>query len=60
MKILLTIPTWNEAAVIERTLMAVCDFARSRLAEHYVTIEDADNGSTEGTIDLVNAYIAGM
>ncbi len=56
MKILITIPTWNEAAVIEQTLTIVCEVAHSRLAEHEVTIEVADNGSTDETRVIVERY----
>lgn len=52
-RILITVPTWNEAPLIERNLMmlrAACDRLFDRAS---VTIEVADNGSTDGTGDIV-------
>lgn len=52
-RILITIPTWNEAVVIERNLRTVIA-AVSRLFPHDdVRIEVADNGSTDETREIV-------
>lgn len=52
-RILITIPTWNEAVVIERNLRALRDAVEKYLPSHEVTIEVADNGSTDGTTEIV-------
>lgn len=52
-RILITIPTWNEAVVIERSLAVLCDAVARRLPGRDVSIEIADNGSTDGTPDIV-------
>lgn len=51
-RILITIPTWNEARVIGRTLEAVQGAVRTFLSGHDVSIEVADNASTDGTADI--------
>lgn len=52
-RILITIPTWNEAVVVRDTLMKVRDAASRYLSGHDVVIEVADNGSTDGTREIV-------
>lgn len=52
-RVLITIPTWNEEIVIRGTLAAVRDAAVHRLSGHDVTIEVADNGSTDRTRGIV-------
>lgn len=54
-RILITIPTWNEASIIERTLTTLGDACARLLSEHDVTIEVADNGSTDATSDVVRS-----
>lgn len=54
-RILITIPTWNEAIVIERSLAVLRDAVARHLGEHEVTIEVADNGSTDGTRGIVRS-----
>lgn len=51
-RILLTIPTWNEARVIARTIDAVQVAVKTFLPGHDVVIEIADNASTDGTADI--------
>lgn len=51
-RILITIPTWNESCVIERTLELVRTAARAYLPMHEVLIEVVDNASTDGTADI--------
>ncbi|MEO5927714.1 MAG: glycosyltransferase [Patescibacteria group bacterium] len=52
-RVLITIPAWNEAVVIERNLRIVHD-AIARLFPHdTVTVEVADNGSTDATREIV-------
>ena len=53
MRILITIPTWNEATTIERTLAELSLLAKTILRDHEVTIEVADNGSTDGTLEKI-------
>lgn len=53
MRILITIPTWNEAVVIDTTLTTMSEAVKKFLPEHDVTIEVADNGSTDGTREIV-------
>ena len=55
-RVLITIPAWNEAQIIEQTLAQVVEVARGRLGEHDVLIEVADNGSTDGTATLARAF----
>lgn len=55
MRVLITVPTWNEAVVIERNLALLQDAIRKYLPEHEVIIEVADNGSTDGTVEIVGA-----
>ncbi len=57
-RILITIPTWNEAAIIARTLATLGDACTRLLPDHDVTIEVADNGSTDGTDSIVRNFIA--
>lgn len=52
-RILITIPTWNEAAVIGRNLHILKRNIAERLPAHDVTVEVADNGSTDGTREIV-------
>ncbi|MFH1078627.1 MAG: glycosyltransferase [Patescibacteria group bacterium] len=54
-RILIAIPTWNEAIVIERSLAVLRDAVARHLGEHDVTIEVADNGSTDGTRSIVRS-----
>ena len=52
-RILLTVPTWNEAVIIERNL-GLLDQACARLLAGYDwTVEVSDNGSTDATRDIV-------
>ena len=55
-RVLITIPAWNEAQIIEQTLAQVVEVARRSLGEHDVLIEVADNGSTDGTAALARAF----
>lgn len=48
-RILITVPTWNEALVIGANLSSLIKQAQIFLAEHDVLIELADNGSTDET-----------
>ncbi|MBU1630138.1 glycosyltransferase [Patescibacteria group bacterium] len=48
-RILITIPTWNEAVIIERNLKILQEAVLEYLPHHEVVIEVADNGSTDGT-----------
>jgi len=50
-RILITIPTWNEARIIARTVAVVRDAASKYLPGHEVMIEVSDNASTDGTAD---------
>ncbi|MBI4139134.1 glycosyltransferase [Candidatus Uhrbacteria bacterium] len=52
-RLLITIPTWNEAVVIGKNLRVLQDAVSRYLPEHDVTIEVADNGSTDGTREIV-------
>lgn len=54
MRILITVPTWNEAVVIERNLALLQAAIQKHLPEHNVMIEVADNGSTDGTVELIH------
>ncbi|MBU2613629.1 glycosyltransferase [Patescibacteria group bacterium] len=56
-RILITIPTWNEAVVIERSLAVLRDAVARHLGDRTVTIEVADNGSTDGTREIVRDVI---
>ncbi|OGL74352.1 hypothetical protein A3E39_03405 [Candidatus Uhrbacteria bacterium RIFCSPHIGHO2_12_FULL_60_25] len=56
-RILITIPTWNEAMIIERSLATLGDACTRLLPDHDVTIEVADNGSTDGTSDIVRSTL---
>lgn len=53
MNILLTVPTWNEELVIARNLALLQEAVLRYLPEHDATIEVADNGSTDRTIDRI-------
>lgn len=53
MKILLTIPTWNEAVVIRKTLESVVQRMRQLFPTDQVIIEVADNASTDDTRKIV-------
>lgn len=57
-RLLITIPAWNEARVIARTLATLGDACERLLSGHDVTIEVADNGSTDGTVRIVRDFIA--
>lgn len=52
-RILITIPTWNEAVVIERNLRSVLDATKRLFPNDDVKIEVADNGSTDATKEIV-------
>ena len=52
MRILITIPTWNEARIIARSVGIVRDAASTYLPGHDVVIEVSDNASTDGTADV--------
>ncbi len=49
MRILITIPTWNEEHIIQHSLEILKTAVATFLSEHDVTIEIADNGSTDAT-----------
>jgi glycosyltransferase involved in cell wall biosynthesis len=51
-RILITIPTWNEARIIERTIEIVQAAIRTYLPAHDVLIEVVDNASTDDTADI--------
>jgi len=53
-RLCITIPTWNEAVVIERNLRLLFDATKRYLPEHDVMIEVADNGSTDATREIVH------
>lgn len=52
-RILITIPTWNEAVVIERNLGVAVEAARRLFPNDVVIIEVADNASTDETSEIV-------
>ncbi|MBU1034966.1 glycosyltransferase [Patescibacteria group bacterium] len=52
-RILITIPTWNEAVIIERNLKILKEAVLQFLPHHEVTIEVADNGSMDGTREII-------
>lgn len=54
-RILITVPTWNEALVIQRNLEILKDRAGVLLPTHDVQIEVVDNGSTDATREIVQA-----
>jgi glycosyltransferase involved in cell wall biosynthesis len=56
MRILITVPTWNEAVVIERNLGILSDSIKTYLPEHDVIIEVADNGSTDKTREIIRKF----
>lgn len=56
-RLLITIPTWNEGLVIERNLNTLLQEIPRLLPEDDVLIEVADNGSTDGTRDLVRRLV---
>lgn len=55
-RLLITIPTWNEAATLEQTLATVTEFARVSLSLHDVIVEVADNGSTDETRKIAQEF----
>ncbi len=55
-RILITIPAWNEEQVIAKTIERVIEVAKTTLGEHEVTIEIADNASTDQTAAIVSRY----
>jgi glycosyltransferase involved in cell wall biosynthesis len=59
-RIRITVPTWNEAVVIERNLSILVDAVRRHLSEHDVTIEVADNASTDDTRVIVHCVKMGL
>lgn len=56
MRILVAIPAYNEAEVIGATLATLHDFLFADLAEHDWRIVVADNGSNDGTADIVREF----
>ncbi|HWQ99724.1 MAG TPA: glycosyltransferase [Candidatus Methylomirabilis sp.] len=56
-RILITIPCWNEASIIERSLATLGDACAHLLSDHDVTIEVVDNGSSDGTSDVARRFI---
>lgn len=59
-RIVITIPTWNEAVVIERNLLVLAETSKRLLPEHDVLIEVADNGSTDATQSIVHRVNTGL
>ncbi len=55
MRILITLPVWNEATIIRRSLEILHDAILQRLPDDAVRIEVVDNGSTDRTADIVQA-----
>ena len=52
-RILLTMPAWNEALIIEKNLRTLHDACSRLLVGHDWIIEVADNGSTDSTPSIV-------
>lgn len=59
-RIRITVPTWNEAVVIERNLRMLVEAVRMHLSTHTVTIEVADNASTDDTRAIVQCVKMGL
>jgi glycosyltransferase involved in cell wall biosynthesis len=59
-RIRITVPTWNEAVVIERNLRLLVEAVRIHLPAHTVTIEVADNASTDDTRAVVQCVKTGL
>ncbi|MFA5936217.1 MAG: glycosyltransferase [Patescibacteria group bacterium] len=59
-RILITVPTWNESVVIERNLLTLSEAIQRLLPEHHVTIEVADNASTDDTRTIVHRVKTGL
>lgn len=55
-RILVTVPAYNEAVVIERTLHEIQTKIRELLPEHDVAIEVVDNASTDDTAEIVRRH----
>lgn len=53
MRVLIAIPALNEAKVIASTVSAVRRFVAAKLPRHQFMVVVADNGSTDGTGDIV-------
>ncbi|MSR85330.1 glycosyltransferase [Candidatus Uhrbacteria bacterium] len=53
LKMILTIPTWNEALVIEQNIKTLHAACTNFFSEHDWLIEVADNGSTDDTVHRV-------
>ncbi len=58
LRVLITIPTWNEEIVIGKTLTTLSEQVPVLLPDLQVTIEIADNGSTDRTREIVKNAIA--
>jgi len=52
----LVVPAYNEAAVIQNTLRKLCDYMRGLEADYQWEIVLVDDGSTDETADIVEAF----
>ncbi len=55
-RLLLTIPTWNEAVCIEQNLRVLIRACETTLLAHEWRIEIADNGSTDATSEIIKRF----
>ncbi len=56
-RVLITVPTWNEEIVIAKTIQTLLDRVSILLPGCLVTVEIADNGSTDRTREIIKDAI---
>lgn len=56
-KILITIPVWNEALIIERSLRALQRACADLLKDYDVVIDVVDNASTDNTRSIIDTFV---